>query len=62
MKIQNAQLALQVLKLHFAKSFGEEISELVFGTNMRELENSSFQFFSNEVTVNFNMFCALMED
>jgi len=62
MKIKNAQLALQILQLCLARSFDEETSRLLFGTNMGELKDSCFQFFSNEATVNFNMLFSPVKD
>ena len=49
MQVDNAQLALQELKLCLPECFGEDIGGLfLLGPNMRECKNASFEFFREQ--------------
>ena len=61
MQIQNAQLALQEVKLALPEGFCENVSGLMFGSDVCQCEYAFFKFLLNKMTVNFNMFCSLME-
>ena len=48
--------------LMMSESLGEDIDNLLFNGNVWKSDNTSFNSFTNRVTVDFNMLCALMID
>ena len=45
-----------------SESLGEYISNLQFSGNVWKSNNTSFKSFTDRVTIDFNMLCALMID
>ena len=43
-------------------SFSEDVSWLVNSGNRKELNGLTSHMLTNEVTINFNVFCTLVED
>ena len=46
--------------LMMSESLGEDINNLQFNENVWKSDNTSFKSFTDRVTDNFNMLCALM--
>jgi len=44
------------------KSFSENICSLIFSENVRKSYHMSVKGFTYEMTIDFDMFCVLMED
>jgi hypothetical protein len=44
------------------KSFSEDVCSLMFGGNVRKSNHMSVKGFTDGMTIDFDMFCMLMED
>ena len=62
MEIHHAQLAAQILKLSLHERLDEDVCRLRIGCNVRKHKITRVETFMNEVTINFNVLHALMED
>ena len=58
----NSHLAQETMKLIGMENLSKNVSKLVLGVNMQSLENPNLNLLSNDMTINLNMFGALMVD
>lgn len=60
MKIQDAQLEKQIIKLFLSQGLREDIRQLVSSRDIGRRNKTTLNFIMNEITIHLNMLCTLI--